>query len=667
MNSKRIKKIIIFLIVIFIICFMIYKSGENTQYMNNLDYNINLLENGDMEITETWDMYINHTNTIFRDLNLYGYDNIEDISVVDLETGKELNQIDHEEYHVPTNSYYALPLQSTKFEIAWGTGMENSFGRKKYQIKYKISNVVNNYKDCQEWYWKLLEKGENAVPVQNVTGTITLPKPVEDIENLKVWGHGQVNGNVEKVSNNEVKFEVKNLSSGAMLELRTVTTEKIFNITDEEKASIEKLNSIITEETKWAEETNKTAEQTRILLIVVLVIYVILVIRFVLKIIKYVKINKRDNDGLIKKELKYYRDIPRENDATPNEATYLYNYNKKSLSNSSVQANMVSATILDLALKKVIELNEKNENIVVKILNQNPQDLKLDENEIFELLKDVGKNKEEFEIKELNQYAKKKYYKYSTNINNCVNYARNNLYKINLINKKEEKEYAGCEMASLKFKMLSLTYICAFIASVIFHVPILKGAVAYNFGISFQMNFIIYVLALLPLVSVAIITWKLQEKIREKIAVLTQSGMDEKIEWRALAKYMEDFSMLDEKEVPALSIWEKYLVYATAFGIAEKVIEQMKAKYPQVFIEENWDEQKMHDKYPIINFLSNPMYITYSNFRPVTSLKANVKMAYTTSMAEIAAHSSSSGSGGGGGFSSGGGRRRRPEAGMGGR
>lgn len=180
MNSKRIKKIIIFLIVIFIICFIIYKSGENTQYMNNLDYNINLLENGDMEIIETWDMYINHTNTIFRDLNLYGYDNIENISVVDLETGKELNKID---------------------------------------------------------------------------------------------------------------------------QLRTVTTDKIFNITDEETASIEKLNSIITEETKWAEETNKTAEQTRIFLIVVLVLYVILFIRFILKIIKYVKINKRDNDGLIKKEL----------------------------------------------------------------------------------------------------------------------------------------------------------------------------------------------------------------------------------------------------------------------------------------------------------------------------------------------------------------------------
>lgn len=125
-------------------------------------------------------MYINHTNTIFRDLNLYGYDNIENISVVDLETGKELNKID---------------------------------------------------------------------------------------------------------------------------QLRTVTTDKIFNITDEETASIEKLNSIITEETKWAEETNKTAEQTRIFLIVVLVLYVILFIRFILKIIKYVKINKRDNDGLIKKEL----------------------------------------------------------------------------------------------------------------------------------------------------------------------------------------------------------------------------------------------------------------------------------------------------------------------------------------------------------------------------
>ena len=75
----------------------------------------------------------------------------------------------------------------------------------------------------------------------------------------------------------------------------------------------------------------------------------------------------------------------------------------------------------------------------------------------------------------------------------------------------------------------------------------------------------------------------------------------------------------------------------------------------------------MTNEYPIIHFVSNPIYVTYNNFNPITNIISNVKTAYKTSMTEIAAHSSSSGSGGGGGFSGGGGRRRWPEAGMGGR
>ncbi len=39
---------------------------------------------------------------------------------------------------------------------------------------------------------------------------------------------------------------------------------------------------------------------------------------------------------------------------------------------------------------------------------------------------------------------------------------------------------------------------------------------------------------------------------------------------------MEEFSLLKEKEIPHLVLWEKFLVYATAFGIADKVIKQLK-------------------------------------------------------------------------------------------
>ena len=45
---------------------------------------------------------------------------------------------------------------------------------------------------------------------------------------------------------------------------------------------------------------------------------------------------------------------------------------------------------------------------------------------------------------------------------------------------------------------------------------------------------------------------------------------------------MEDFSLLNEREVPDLKLWEKYLVFATAFGISEKVLKQLKVVYPEI-------------------------------------------------------------------------------------
>lgn len=669
MKKKYIIRFIIFIVIVFSLVLAILNSSEKTQYMNTLDYKIELSENSEMTITETWDMYINRTNTIFRDIELSKkYGSVEDVNVVDLDTGKSLNQINTEEYHVPTDSFYALEISKNKFEIAWGTGLENNFGRKRYQITYKISNIINSYTDCQEWYWQLLGEGENAVPVNKVTGTVILPKDIENIDNLRVWGHGPANGNIEKTSNKEIKFEIDKLTPDAMLELRVVTGEQIFNVQNENNLyNYRNLDRIIQEETDWSNETNEKAQSTKIFFGIIGLIYLVFIIRYIIKTIRYIKINKKENDGIRKSQIKYYRDIPRENESTPNEASYLYNYNKKSLSNSSVQYNMVSATILDLCLKKIISLREENEKIYIKILDNKPQELNADEMEIFKVLKAVGKNKEKFEIGELNKYAKKEYYKYSTCINNTVNFARNNLYRLKLINKREEKEYASSDNAEFKLKMLLGIYIILIIIAICMHIPIFKVAAAANFGISFQSNFILYMLGLLPLIILMTISLKLQAKIKDKIAVLTQEGADEKAKWKGLASYMKEFSRLDEKEVPELVIWEKYLVYATAFGIADKAIEQMKAKYPKVFVQEKWDDEKMTNEYPIIHFVSNPVYVTYNNFNPITNISSNVKTAYKTSMTEIAAHSSSSGSGGGGGFSGGGGRRRRTEAGMGGR
>ena len=79
-----------------------------------------------------------------------------------------------------------------------------------------------------------------------------------------------------------------------------------------------------------------------------------------------------------------------------------------------------------------------------------------------------------------------------------------------------------------------------------------------------------------------------------------------------------------------------------------QVIENLKATYPEVFIKEKWDDEQMSNKYPVIHYVCNPIFIDRnrkSYYDPISSLSSNVEKAYKTSMTEIARHASSGGSG----------------------
>lgn len=127
-------------------------------------------------------------------------------------------------------------------------------------------------------------------------------------------------------------------------------------------------------------------------------------------------------------------------------------------------------------------------------------------------------------------------------------------------------------------------------------------------------------------------------KIAKKLNVLTQKGVDQQSEWKGLKKYMEDFSLLKEREVPELVVWERFLVYATVFGIAEKVIKQLKIVYP------NFEE------------LSNGITTySYMNLMMTTNFSNSFSHAISSSINSSISSTYSSGSGSGGGFSGGGG------------
>ena len=451
---EKVKKILIITIIMFFISLiMVFSLGyaKKVQYLKNLDYQVKMNNDGSMDVTETWDIDIIRTNTLVRNFNLSKskFGEIKNVQVTDLQTGKKFEEIYSEMYHVPEGKFYALNLNTSNFEIAFGIGMENKSGNRKIQISYTVEDVVTDYKDCQEIYWKFLAEGQNSIPAKKVTGKLKLPNKVQNLDNLKVWGHGQLNGKIEKLNNSEVYFEMDNLSPGAMFEIRVVTKDKLFATSINKMRNYNYLQNILSEEQKWSEESNYFANIFKTFIIVVFSIYGIILLIRVIKVVRLVKLGKQKSKENNFSEFKYFRDIPREKDSTPAEALYLYKFDKKRLNTDTIQSNAVSATILNLCYKKKITLKlDEKENVYIKIISDE-KDLKNDELEIYKLLLKASKGKEEFEIKELNKFAKRKYNEYSTSIYNFVNSARNSLYKLGLIDKRKEKLYAKCENADI--------------------------------------------------------------------------------------------------------------------------------------------------------------------------------------------------------------------------
>jgi uncharacterized membrane protein len=100
-----------------------------------------------------------------------------------------------------------------------------------------------------------------------------------------------------------------------------------------------------------------------------------------------------------------------------------------------------------------------------------------------------------------------------------------------------------------------------------------------------------------------------------------------------------DFGRFNEKELPEIALWEKYLVYATVFGIADKVSKAMEIKIKDMGVDSNMT------LYPHL----------YMNHYFAHNLAGAINMARTASISKIAQSQVSSGSGHGGGFSGGGG------------
>ena len=613
MKSK--KTLFVLAFVVFILFALTTKSNAGLN-LNNLDFEAQINSDGSMDVTETWDIDISSTNTLYKVFKTDSskYTGITNVNVSELGKG-DLHKANSWSYHLEKDYYYGGKNNSGEFEICWGTGLENSSATKIYKISYTVLDAVAKYNDCAELYWQFV--GEDfEIDAENVTGTITLPYKAETKEDIRVWGHIEtLNGEIYVTGLDKVEFELNNYSSGRYIEIRiAMPTEMIENT--KRMYNENKLETIISEETIWADEANaRRQEQLKMektMKIIGIVVGVIIVALLIMQTVKYIKTLKETKKLVPTEEYEYFREKP-DKSTTPADALFLYNKGAN-IAYSSF-GKVFSATLLNLSLKKYFKISMKEnkrgkEEATIKKTNRNLEDLDYEEKRIALFVTKAMRGQNEVTIKELQKYISSHGELASSLIENTGKDVKN---------KSKNEEKYDVEKARKKMHYTIITTI--------------------------YFMFALFLIIVFPISIMLIVNAILAICINNKISRLTQKGIDEREKWVGLKKYMEDFSLLNEKEIPALELWEEYLVYATVFGIADKVIKQLKIVYPE------------------INEMDSFSTTSYIYLMSHTDFNSSFNIAISSSISSAM----SSGSGAGGGFSGGGGGGRRPVVADGGR
>lgn len=647
------KKIILFLLLL--IPFYVNATVEN-YYMEAI-----VLNTGDIKVREVFGLdgtYNGFERELYYGNNIYAGTSIEIINVKGIKKTSNDFAILNDSGDIFTEVGSASKGDYGHYII---TDIDNGINIKIYNpskkerlfyIEYIVKNMAIKHNDVGEIGYNIFTSLKE--PVSNINVKFIVPN---NKKTIKVWGHGPLTGETSIVSSNEVLLKLDYLESYEKLDIRLVFDRNVLSESlklDNEDV----LNTIIEEETKKADDANKIREEERKKLeelkekieqaindfekdrTQVKKDYAISLVEKLYGYEEYDLYMYRLNNTLSyeeEEELKrnktigniinylcitylvfgiylfyrfytnhdkeykpifnheYYRDFPKE--YGPEKVDYLVN--------GQVSSKSFTAMILNLIYQKKIEFEklEKN-NYKLKLINQDNL-----ANSEKNLIKCIFGKKEEVTLKELKTNAKKNYDEFTNNYRSWQQNATNESKAMNFYEKSNKGLYSLYSI--IPFFLFSLS----------------------NY-FEYANQFIIFITILIVPIS---LVYYLCAKKRSK------EGNEDYHKWKALKNFMKDFGRMQEKELPEIKLWEKYLVYATVFGIANKLAKTMEIKVKE------FADTDFTDLYTI-NALNDMLKVSNVVASSVENAKLVADRAYA-----VAHSTNSSGSGSGGGFSSGGG------------
>ena len=480
-----------------------------------------------------------------------------------------------------------------------------------FVIEYLITDAVKVHADAAEFYWQFIGRNR-SVDIGRMTVSLELP-PGAGVDEIRVWGHGPLRGEVRKVTATQLSWQTTDLPKSRYLEGRVTFPARLV---PQAKVLTGRtaLPGILAEEQRWADE--RAAEQRKNWLILAASAAAGLIGCLAAWWI-YRRYGRKYRGPM---ELDYYRELP--GDYSPAEAGYLVE-----LGNLKPQA--VSASIMDLARRGYLRLEPTTtaggKDVLVRHLR--PADEKLRPHEVHLLdflFRQVGRMQPTMWFSALKTF------------------------------RKNERQAMADFVAAFRSEVAASVAAMGFFE--VFPTGRKVGKAGFYIGMAGVIGFYTYkvfapMVASMAVAGAFLLVWFYSR-------TLTQPGQWQVDQWQAFRRFLKDFSNLDRAQLPQLILWEHYLVYATALGVAEEVIRQLPVVYPELSQPDSqfgyyWGGMH-YSHYDSAGGASS----SFGGLASVSEIMSSLDDSWSSAFSGVGSAgggSSDSGGGDGGGFSGGGG------------
>ncbi len=620
MDNRSVRKTIWMAVLLILFLMPVFKAdaSSGTYDITSYDVLVEITENGDAKVTEAIEYSFSGSfNGVLRDIDFSRTSGISDVTVRVSQNGSERT------FTVAStgaaNTYEATTAGNLmKLKVYEKSGSDT----KTFIYGYTLKNVVEKFNDIATFNRKIIDANW-TVPLENVRITIKIPEGASK-DDLKVFAHGPLTGTSSIKDSSTFDFTVP-LVQGTFVETLAIFPPKLVPGSTN-TFNRDELPAILTNEQKLADDANKLREEAikklerenflKNLKGTLDPIFILATI-FGLAATAYgnLKFSKEVKPQF---EGDYYRELP--GDYSPAVMSYL-------MTKGGSKPEDIMATLLDLARKKVVSLtlvSTTEKGLIFKttdevyrlewLKREKLDELRPHEAFLAEWFIDRIGGGEGLDIDDLEKMTKKKTFARQF----AKDYEKFKAYAI------DEGEAQGFYTGN------KTNGIGTFIA-IGFGLLILGGLATFLLGPGFGIA--AGVSGLLLITSMGI------QSVRKK---LTPYGAEQKAMWEAFKKFLLDFSNLEKADIPAITIWEHYLVYAVSLGVAKEVIDQL----PRVFSERDLSD-------PNLTYMRG--YGSYNSMYMMNHMVSDTvrSVASAVNTANIASSAMSSGSGGGGGFSGG--------------